>query len=255
MMRISVCMATFNGEHYIGQQLGSILPQLADQDELVISDDSSTDGTIRIIEGCGDAHIRLFSGNTFHNPIYNIENAIRQSGGEVIVLSDQDDVWLENKLDLVRRWFSSKRAGINTLVLDGAAVDEQGHVIEDSLFASLGSGRGILKNLYRNTYMGCCMAFTRQLLRIALPFPPNIPMHDSWLGILSELYGSVEFMPEKTINYRRHPLNRSFQRFAVRQQIRWRFFLAYHLLKRTFSRPSGLFGKKSTVLPDEPRLP
>jgi glycosyltransferase involved in cell wall biosynthesis len=244
MIRISVCMATFNGEPYVGQQLGSIIPQLAGQDELVISDDSSTDGTLHIIEELRNAHIRLFSGNVFHNPIYNIENAIRHAEGDIIVLSDQDDVWLENKLDLVRRWFSSKGTGINTLVLDGSIIDEQGHLIEDSIFAGLGSGKGILKNLYRNTYMGCCMAFTRELLRVALPFPPHIPMHDSWLGLLSELYGTVEFVPEKTVLYRRHPLNRSFRRFTVGQQIRWRFFLAYYLLRKVASRPAGPFAKK-----------
>jgi glycosyltransferase involved in cell wall biosynthesis len=237
-------MATYNGERYIAEQLTSILPQLDGRDELVVSDDSSTDATVAIIERFHDPRVKILPGNTFLNPIYNIENAIRQSDGEVIVLSDQDDVWLENKLDLVRRWFSSKGAGINTLVLDGSIIDEQGHVIEDSIFADLGSGRGILRNLYRNTYMGCCMAFSRQLLRVALPFPRHIPMHDSWLGLLSELYGTVEFVREKTILYRRHSLNRSFRRFTVGQQIGWRFFLACHLLKRTFFRPSGLFAKQ-----------
>lgn len=237
-------MATYNGERYIAEQLASILPQLDGRDELVVSDDSSTDATVAIIERFHDPRVKILPGNTFLNPIYNIENAIRQSDGEVIVLSDQDDVWLENKLDLVRRWFSSKGKGINTLVLDGSIIDEQGHVIEDSIFTDLGSGRGILRNLYRNTYMGCCMAFSRQLLRVALPFPRHIPMHDSWLGLLSELYGTVEFVREKTILYRRHSLNRSFRRFTVGQQIGWRFFLACHLLKRTFSRPSGLFAKQ-----------
>ena len=231
-MKLSVSMATFNGERYIAEQLASILSLLDGRDELVVSDDSSTDATIAVIERLHDPRVKILPGNTFHNPIYNIENAIRRSDGEVIVLSDQDDVWLENKLDLVRRWFSSRKPGINTLVLDGAIIDEQGHVIEDSIFAGLGSGRGIIKNLYDNTYMGCCMAFSRELLKVALPFPRHIPMHDSWLGLLSELYGTVEFVREKTILYRRHPLNRSFRRFTVGQQITWRFFLAYHLAIR-----------------------
>jgi glycosyltransferase involved in cell wall biosynthesis len=243
-MKISVCMATFNGEQYIGEQLGSIIPQLADQDELVISDDSSTDRTLRIIEGFGNAHLRLFSGNIFHSPVYNIENAVKHAEGDIIVLSDQDDVWLSNKLPLIRSHFSRRMSAVSTLVLDGYVINQHGRATGDTLFHTLKPGKGVIRNLYRNTYMGCCMAFTRELLRIALPFPPNIPMHDSWLGILSELYGSVEFMPEKTINYRRHPLNQSLQRFAVGQQIRWRIFLAYHLLKRTASRPSGLFAKK-----------
>ena len=241
-MMLSVCMATYNGERHIAEQLASIMPQLDGSDELVISDDSSTDGTVAIIEGLRDPRIRFFPGNSFHNPIYNIERALKQSKGDVIVLSDQDDVWLDNKLDAVRRWFSHKGPGVNTLVLDAGVIDGRGLLLADSIFDGLRSGAGIVKNLYRNTYMGCCMAFSRELLRVALPFPRRIPMHDSWLGLLSEMFGRVEFLPEKTIRYRRHQANRSFMRFTVRQQITWRFLLAYHLARRAAGN-RALFGK------------
>lgn len=243
-MKLSVCMATRNGEKYLAEQLASIMGQLGQGDELVISDDSSTDGTVAIIERLQDPRVRLLPGNIFYNPIYNIEHAIKRSEGDIIVLSDQDDVWLGNKLAVVRRWFSSKLPGVHTLVLDGSIMDEHGSVIHDSLFDFLGSGKGIIKNLYRNTYMGCCMAFSRELLRVALPFPQRIPMHDSWLGLLSELYGTVEFVPEKTIRYRRHASNRSFDRFTMGQQIRWRFFLACRLLRTVVSHPVGVISKR-----------
>lgn len=74
-MRISVCMATHNGERFIRHQLESILCQLSADDELIISDDSSTDGTVGIINGFGDSRIRLFRDNTFYSPIFNFENA------------------------------------------------------------------------------------------------------------------------------------------------------------------------------------
>ena len=232
-MKLSVCMATYNGERFIAEQLASITAQLDDCDEVVISDDSSTDGTLSVVEGFRDRRITVLSGNTFHNPIYNIENAIGKSRGDVIVLSDQDDVWLENKLSVVRAWFSGEGPAVRTCVLDGRIIDENGRVLHDSIFAMLGSGKGIIGNLYRNTYMGACMAFSRPLLRVALPFPRGIPMHDSWLGLLSEIFGRVEFLPEKTIRYRRHPANRSYRKFTVRQQIMWRLLLAYHLARRT----------------------
>lgn len=243
-MKLSVCIATYNGERFIAEQLASITAQLDDCDEVVISDDSSTDGTLSIVEGFRDRRITVLPGNAFHNPIYNIENAIKKSGGDVIVLSDQDDVWLENKLSVVRRWFSTDGPAVRTCVLDGCIIDENGCVLHDSIFAMLGMGAGIIKNLYRNTYMGACMAFSRPLLRVALPFPRGIPMHDSWLGLLSEIYGRVEFFPEKTIRYRRHPANRSYRRFTVRQQITWRFLLAYHLVKRVCGNRAGFFRKR-----------
>ncbi|MGD0230771.1 MAG: glycosyltransferase family 2 protein [Syntrophorhabdales bacterium] len=248
-MKLSVCMATYNGERFVAEQLASIMPQLDEGDELVISDDSSTDRTCDIIGRFQDPRIRLIRGNTFYNPIYNIENAIARAGGEIIVLSDQDDVWLETKLSVVRRWFSARGPGINTLVLDGCMIDEGGRILHDSLFETLGMRKGLFRNLYRNTYMGCCMAFSRDLLRVALPFPPNIPMHDSWLGMLSELYGTVEFVAEKTIRYRRHASNRSFRRFTVGQQVKWRFFLAYHVLRRIASHPAGLIVRSSRPTP------
>jgi len=242
-MKLSVCMATCNGERYLAEQVGSIVPQLESHDEVVISDDASTDGTLALLRKIEDGRIRILPGKTFHSPIYNIEYAMSRSEGDVIVLSDQDDIWLPHKLSVVRRWFSSRRPGVNTLVLDGCMIDEHGRLLQPSLFETLGAGRGIVKNLYRNTYMGCCMAFSRELLGLALPFPASIPMHDSWLGLLSELYGTVEFLPERTIEYRRHPFNRSFQRFTVGRQIGWRYFLAYNLVKKVLSHPRGLLAR------------
>ena len=168
-------MATYNGERYIAEQLASILPQLDGRDELVVSDDSSTDATVAIIERFHDPRVKILPGNTFHNPIYNIENAIRQSDGEVIVLSDQDDVWLENKLDLVRRWFSSKGKGINTLVLDGSIIDEQGHVIDDSIFTDLGSGRAFSGTSTAIRTWGAAWPFPGSSSGLPCPFPGISP--------------------------------------------------------------------------------
>jgi len=231
-MRISVCMATYNGEKYLPQQLASIIGQLQADDEFIISDDSSTDSTLSIIESLHDSRIKLLKGNRFYNPIYNFENSLQEATGDAIVLSDQDDIWLENKLAVVRRHFGHKPSPIYTLVLDGCIIDENGAVMMESIFDTIGSRKGILKNLYNNTYMGCSMAFSRELLSIALPFPQGIPMHDSWLGLLTECFGTVEFVREKTIRYRRHSANKSFGKFGASQQIRWRWFLAYRLFQR-----------------------
>jgi glycosyltransferase involved in cell wall biosynthesis len=225
-------MTTYNGETYLSEQLASIVEQLQPDDEMIISDDSSTDATLSIIESLHDSHIKLLPGNRFYNPIYNFENALKHANGDVIVLSDQDDVWLSNKLPVIRHHFHEKPPGIYTLVLDGCIIDDRGAVTYTSIFDAVGSRKGILKNLYNNTYMGCCMAFSRELLSVALPFPRGIPMHDSWLGLLTECFGTVEFVPEKTIKYRRHSTNKSYQKFRVSQQVSWRCCLGYHLFKR-----------------------
>ncbi len=140
--------------------------------------------------------------------------------------------WLENKLAVIRHCFQNKPSKIYTIVLDGFVIDETGAVIQESIFDMIASGKGLFKNLKHNTYMGCCLAFSRELIDIALPFPKQIPMHDSWLGLLSELFGVVDFVPEKTIQYRKHQENRSLQGFELSQKVRWRYFLAVNLLKR-----------------------
>ncbi len=234
---ISVCMATHNGGKYIGKQLESIMAQLAPDDELIISDDSSTDDTISIIKGYSDPRVRLLENNTFFNPVFNIENALRKASGEIIILSDQDDVWLKNKTAVIRREFSEMRVGIKLIVLDGYIVDESESVIRDSVFAHNHSGKGLFKNIYDNTYMGCCMAFSRDLLKIALPFPKHIPMHDMWLGILAELFGEVVFVPEKTILYRKHEtsITKLHRQWDIPLQIMRRYHLVTSLLWRSLS--------------------
>ncbi|PLX85632.1 MAG: alpha-L-Rha alpha-1,3-L-rhamnosyltransferase [Desulfuromonas sp.] len=228
---VSVCMATRNGERFLPRQLESILRQLAKDDEIIVSDDSSTDRTPEIVASCRDPRVKFFPGNAFFHPAYNLENALKRSTGEIIVLADQDDVWLENKVDLVRERLKGRSGQIVTLSLDGEVIDAEGVVVCASIFGMIGAGRGLVKNLYDNTYMGCTMAFTRRLLDVALPFPKTIPMHDSWLGLLSEIYGEVEFVPEKTMQYRRHEDNASFRR-PFREQVGSRLALAGNLLRR-----------------------
>ena len=232
---ISVCMATYNGERFLRRQLETILPQLAAGDELVIADDSSTDGTVAIIRAFDDPRIRLFTGNRFRSPIFNFEFALQQARGDILVLADQDDVWLENKLAVVRDRFATPPFGPVLIALDGYVVDEAEQVVADSIFARLDAAPGVLKNLWNNRYLGCCLAFNRELLDVALPFPRRIPMHDIWLGQLCQLVGSTEFVPEKTILYRKH--GASLTDFRIRfmpwTQVKRRWFLAWHLLGRT----------------------
>ncbi len=229
-------MASRNGEKFIKRQLETILVQLAQDDEVVISDDSSSDKTVDIIKGFSDQRIRLYENNTFFSPIFNIENALKKASGEIIVLADQDDVWLENKAAVIRRELDKTSEGIKLIVLDGHIVDEHETMMHDSIFGYKKSRKGLLKNIYDNTYMGCCMAFSRDLLKIALPFPRNIPMHDMWLGLLAEVFGKVEFVNEKTIMYRRHGSSSTDlrRRLDVPKQLMRRYHLVTSLLGRYF---------------------
>lgn len=237
--KISVCMATFNGARYLSQQLESILSQLSPHDEVVISDDSSTDGTLEIVRAFDDPRIRLFPENTFYSPIFNFEHAIKQSTGGIIILSDQDDIWLPNKIELIRERFAIKPASTYLLLFDAEVIDEKGAPLYDSVFQKFRRvGPGLIGNIIDNSYIGCCMAFSRELLEFALPFPRRIPMHDMWLGLIAEIFGKTEFIPIQTMQYRKH--NASTTDFRIRftpwAQIRRRSYLVYALASRYFDR-------------------
>ncbi|MDB5022138.1 MAG: hypothetical protein JWQ28_3265 [Pedobacter sp.] len=198
---VSVCMATYNGGKYIQAQLDSILSQLDVNDEVVISDDSSSDNTIEIIRSIKDARIKLFAGNTFRDPIKNFQNCLELASGAYIFLSDQDDIWIEGKYKKMLALLNE----YDLVISDSIIVDDNLNEIAPSFFKFFGSGKGIIKNITRSAYYGSCMAFTRKLLQQSLPFPETKEIgHDLWIGLVGELTGKVLFYEEPLLLYRRH---------------------------------------------------
>ena len=203
---ISVCIATFNGEKYIVEQLNSILPQLRADDEVIISDDSSTDNTVALITAFKDKRIRLFTDQKFRNPIFNFEHCLVHAKNPIVFLSDQDDIWMPDKVQTFLKFFNE---GFEVIVCDAYIVDENLSIKGGSFFENRKSGPGIIKNLMKNSYLGCCMAFKKSLLDLALPFPKDIPMHDIWLGFVAGLGFKVKFIDERLVKYRRHEENKT----------------------------------------------
>ena len=205
---ISVCVAAFNGEKYIEEQILSVLRNLDSQDEIIISDDGPSDRTRRIVDDLAekDRRIRIIDGPR-KGLIKNFENAIVHSKGDIIFLCDQDDVWKDNKVKTVLDIFENTDC---TLVMhDACIVDSNLRILGCSFFEFKKCKKGYWRNLIKNSYIGCCMAFKRSILDYAIPFPDNIPMHDQWIGLLSERVGKVEFCNEQLLLYRRHSNNAS----------------------------------------------
>lgn len=203
---ISVCMPTYNGAEFIRCQLESILRQLSSDDEIIVSDDSSSDETVEIIKSFNDRRITLLENNTFHSPIYNLENALKQATGDYIFLSDQDDEWYENKVSVCM----DNIIGYDLIVHNADIVDAYGKRIEDSFYARNHTKKGRFYNLLKNGYLGCCMCVSRKLLEAVLPFPASIPMHDIYIGNYAAFNGyKIKFISDKLIHYRRHGANAS----------------------------------------------
>lgn len=230
---ISVCIPTYNGEKYIREQLVSILQQSRAVDEIIISDDSSTDNTLKLISEIDDSRIKVFANQHFSSPIFNLENALKQAKGDYIFLADQDDIWEKNKVELLVKKIKSSKL----VVSDGIIIDESGQTISPSIFELFMSKRGFLKNWIKSSYMGCCMAFHKSLLDIVLPFPKSIAMHDLWIGLNAEIYTTPHFYPEKLIRYRRHsanetPLNAQSNNNSIFYKLRFRFNMLWLILIR-----------------------
>ena len=111
----SVCMATYNGQKYLREQIESILCQLSANDELVISDDHSTDSTVDIIRSYGDSRIKMYANELTKGVTHNFENALNKSKGDIIFLADQDDVWLPNKISKMEKKFHDVKNKYNKL--------------------------------------------------------------------------------------------------------------------------------------------
>lgn len=226
----SVCMATYNGGKYIREQVDSILAQLGPKDELVVSDDGSSDDTCRILSSYGDNRIKIFKNEGRHGVVKNFENALKHASGDYIFLSDQDDTWLPNK---VSACVAALAGGADLVLHDARIVNQSGAVVAESFFALRNSRTGYWRNLYRNSFLGCCLAFRKETLRYILPIPGGIAMHDIWIGLLVSRKGRVELLREPLLCYRRHGANASptseKSDFTLAKQLSYRL----HLLANT----------------------
>ena len=201
---ISVCMATFNGAHFLVPQIESILAQLREGDEFLVSDDGSTDETCQILARYSGA-LRLVDSGRVGGVVLNFSRVLERSSKALVVLADQDDFWLPGRLQSIRS------ALLNTdLVLTNAYIANK-HLERtgSTLFGELDAGTGFWRNARRNAFVGCCLGFRRSLLSMALPFPAMTPWHDWLLGLLASARGRVVLMTTPMLLYRRHESNAS----------------------------------------------
>lgn len=218
-MRVSVCMATFNGDKYLKEQLDSILSQLSDDDELIISDDGSTDNTLDIINSYNDSRVKLVYHkdkpkklnhyNILNVITRNFENALNHASGEYIFLCDQDDIWCHNK---VSRTISALQkydfviSSYNKIDANGNPYQGEGHSNSDRFDNHL--HKGFVIQWLLGPHFGCVCAMTKRFKDFALPIP-NYPIHDRYLGLLAKRMGILHHINEPLILYRKHGSNNS----------------------------------------------
>lgn len=241
---ISVCIATYNGEKYIKKQLESILSQLADSDEVIISDDGSTDNTLRVINQLNDDRIKVYHNKkdiiqgrskSFFFASANFESAIKRAKGDYIFLSDQDDIWVENKVDKMIEVL--KEQDCVMAVSNFSVMDENGVITKKAYFCKKPFENNIIYNIVKMPFYGCCIVFKKEILEIALPFPKRLILHDNWLAFIAISVGKVIYIDEPLILYRRHLNNVSYamgkSRNPLWYRIYYRFIFYFQYFKRT----------------------
>lgn len=206
-LRASVCMATYNGSQYVAEQLASILAQLGPADEVVIVDDASTDDTVAQVRSLADPRIRLIRADANKGYVRSFEQAVLASRGSVIFLADQDDVWLDGRLDAMLAALQTHAVvASNFDVLGGGERPRIPRLRAADSGRHLANLWGILVG-YR-AYYGCGMAFRREVLRSFVPVPGYLTeSHDLWLAILGNRGGSIGHLDRSTLLRRLHDTN------------------------------------------------
>lgn len=217
---ISVVLAAYKGEKYICAQIGSILGQLGENDELIVSDDFPKGKTKdAVFERFGDDSRIVYLEGPSKGVIENFEFAISRARGEYIFLCDQDDVWLDGKVQTVVKELEN---GADLVLHNALIVDGKLHKTGETAFEINRTKKGFIRNIIKNSYQGCCMAFRSELKKYILPFPKKIPMHDQWIGLMAEKHGNVVFIDEPLILYRRHGGNVTGNGSGFITKIKWR---------------------------------
>jgi hypothetical protein len=260
-MYTSVALCTYNGENFVVEQLTSILHQKRPVDEIIVCDDCSTDTTVALVQEVAHQHpnrITLLQNTQNMGAIRSFEKCIQACSGDVIFLSDQDDVWQPNKTHSLLATFAADSKAL-AVFSNGELVDEKGQSIGSSLWEKWNFSPALQHQWCNNDFVfaelvpnrnvitGATLAFKKELLPLLLPFElPAGYWHDAWIGLVAAGLGGLRFLAEPTIRYRIHQQQQvgvnsgaGDKRF---QHVSWDYFL--DKLIRMFPKKRDLIRKR-----------
>lgn len=244
---ISVCMAVYNGEKYLAEQVSSILSQLGSNDELVISDNGSTDASLSILQTFHDSRIKIFKATPLDSAEKkygefaiimkikaNFINALTHASGDLIFLADQDDIWLPEKVSRMAAALETYELAVHSCSI----IDDSGKVILESSYNQFSRPTtAFFPILYRNPFQGCCMAFRASILPVLLDtgiMSKACVSHDHIIGYAAIVRASqkkgkgVFFEQTPLILYRRHSNNASPSSMKSNHSLRFKLKYRYN---------------------------
>lgn len=221
-------MASYNGAKYIKQQIDSILEQLQPNDELIIVDDCSSDNTINIIRNFRNPSVKFYQNDENLGYVKTFEKAIVKAKNEVLFLSDQDDIWVQGRL---QNMYERLNKNSNLLICSNFfAFNNQGEEVVrfKTKLTHRDGGETYPKNIIdifkgNIAYFGCTMAFKSELKRYILPFPKYIDAHDLWIAMVANVLEKIVHLEEVTLHHRIHDKNTSFIQRKLHEKLYTRF--------------------------------
>jgi glycosyltransferase involved in cell wall biosynthesis len=217
--KISIALCTYNGAKYLPSQLESYLAQTRPPDEVVACDDRSQDETVRKLKEFAELApfpMRIFVNEQNIGSTKNFEKAISHCSGDIIFLSDQDDVWAPNKVERLTGEFDNDNE-VGMAFSDSELVDETLQPLGISLYDAVQialrhCGRINQENLFstlllgRNGVFGHALAFRAEYKKSIIPIPTDIPrvIHDLWIAFVISAAAKVVFLDEPLVKYRQH---------------------------------------------------
>ncbi len=214
--QIDILLATYNGEKYLREQLDSILNQTYENIQLIISDDCSKDDTRNILKQYEekDRRVKVYYQDENIGCIKNFEFLLKQVKNKIYMLSDQDDIWMPEKIEKTYQKLEDEKADL--VFGDLEVVDSELKMLYPSFNDFMKLSRKIKKygntqqlNYLYNCVTGCTIMARKDWIDKILPLPVNSKyvLHDHWIGLMISLKGKLAYLPEKYIKYRQHEDN------------------------------------------------
>jgi glycosyltransferase involved in cell wall biosynthesis len=203
---ISIVIATYNGEKFLRKQLDSIFKQTYKNLEIIAVDDCSSDSTVTILNEYAARYdnFKVFVHDCNVGYIKNFERGFLQTTGNYIAPCDQDDIWMPNKIDVLLNNMNH----CEIAYCNSAFIDDEDNLIGDKLSDRTNATNFDSPVMYLAgaSAPGHAMLLKKQVAFDAMPFP-EIFSHDNWLGFVATFKGSVKFVNEVLVHYRRHHTN------------------------------------------------
>lgn len=216
MERVDILLATYNGEKYLREQLDSLLVQTYKNIRIIISDDSSTDATKKILKEYEEKDDRIIFYEQEKNlgVVLNFEFLLKKVESNYYMFADQDDIWNDDKVEKSLK--KLKETDADLVFTDLQVVDDELNVINESYWDLKGLRQKItqcnsFEALYLNNYVtGCTILAKSETINKILPLPntSKYVLHDYWTALIISQSGKIEYLDEATIKYRQHKNNR-----------------------------------------------